>query len=198
MQNATELNTETTTFLRPVLRDDLFTAYRPLDFKTRAFIPVTIKRSISILYKKSVHNHAEHYVPVTYKDTVILDAIHDLFTGSPTPLTMKTLMQVYVRSGWMDKSLNNLTFTPISDLYHKFVDDKLDRKGKQKLRQVLTALSMSKRDMVKCYEVPCPSDSYSWEVPLVYLDEDFKVKNTKNYFTVVVPSSLETQNANQI
>ncbi len=196
MSKAKELNTETT-FLRPVLHDDLFTAYRPLDFKTRAFIPVTIKRSISILYKKSVHGHAEHYAPVTYKDTVILDAIHELFSGSPTPLTMKTLSEVSVRSGWLDKSLSNLTFTPISDLYHKFVDDKLDRKGNQKLRQVLAAISMSKRDMVKCYEVPGPSGGYFWEVPFVYLDEDFKVKDTQNNYITVVPN-LETQNANPI
>lgn len=197
MQNATELNTETTTFLRPVLRDDLFTAYRPLDFKTRAFIPVTIKRSISILYKKSVYDHAEHYMPVTYKDTVILDAIHELFSGSPTPTTMSTLFEVHVRSGWMDKSLSNLTFGSIIDLYNKFVDDKLDRKSNQKLRQVLAALTMSKRDMVKCYSLPDPSKMF-WETPFVYLDEDFKVKNTKNHFTVVGPSSLETQNANPI
>lgn len=195
MQDSKTLNLESiTTFLRPVLRDDIFIAYRPMNFKDRLFVPVMIQRSISVLYKVStVHEHVEHYDPITYNNTDILNAIHTLFSGSPTEKTVETLLNVKVRSGWMDKSLSNLTFEPIIALYIKFVEDKLERKDNQKLRQVLSAITMSKRDMVKCYDLPQPAMRY-YKTPLVHLDEDFNTTNEH----IKPATRLETQNANPI
>ncbi len=185
-------------FIRPVLRDETFTAYRALDFATRTFIPVTIKRSISILYEVTTGNR-EDYTPITYKNRVKLDAIHELFTGSPTVEVMKELQNVRVRSGWMDKSLSNLEFIPIIDLYTRFVNDRLERKEQQKLRQVLSAITMSKRDMVKCYELPAFSKYASWSVPIVHLDENFKeVSNIHTNKFTITATRLETQNAKPI
>ena len=186
----------TNIFIRPVLRDTLFTAYRPLDFKTRTFVPVTIVKSIAILYRVEVHGGTENYVPVNYRSSQILNAISELFLGAPTDSTIITLLNVKVRSGWMDKSLSNLRFCPIIDLYNKFVSDQLDRSEQQKLRQVLAAITMSKRDMVKCYNLPTPK-GYSWSVPIVRLDRDFKPVAQPNQFNVTA-APMETQNESPI
>lgn len=112
---------------------------------------VVIDKSIANLYHCKVVNKETgkiHYDAITYMDQQTLRLVENFIRGRAffSPDDRKTLNNIVVRFGWLDKTLNQLIWVPLVDLVEKFVRKELKGTEKGKFQEICKQLSLSLRD----------------------------------------------------
>lgn len=112
---------------------------------------VVIDKSIANLYHCKVINKETgriHYNAITYMDQQTLRLVENFIRGRAffSDSDRKTLNNIVVRFGWLDKTLNQLIWVPLVDLVEKFVRKELKGTEKGKFQEICKQLSLSLRD----------------------------------------------------
>lgn len=113
--------------------------------------PVVIDKSISNLYHCRVVNKttgAIHYNAITYNNQQVMRLVENFIRGRAyfSEDDRKTLNNIVVRFGWLDKTLNQLIWVPLVDIVEKFVRKELKGTEKGKFQEICKQLSLSIRD----------------------------------------------------
>lgn len=133
-------------------KDDTISAYTGTNDQL-----VLIHKSISVLYRYSEEKHpvarngvvyqevAKCYIPITYTSQKAMLAVEKLIMGDRylRQEEIDLLKTVYVRFGWLDRTLGQLRWVPLIDLVESFVRKELEGTEKGKFQEICKMLSLS-------------------------------------------------------
>ena len=123
--------------------DVAFTAIDALDNNK----PVIIDKSVSNIFIREEKKGTIAFTALTYKDLPKLTLIEEFIKGEKyiSPYEAEILSKIYIRFGWLDKTLSQLQWVPLSIMVTKFVNKQLEGSEKTKFMGICKLLSLSLR-----------------------------------------------------
>lgn len=110
--------------------------------------PVVIDRSVCHLYARHENKENMQYLALRYSDPSMFSRIENLLKGCPTAMDVHKLSNVYIRYGWLDRTLNSLHWINLLDFYRMICKGEIVGTHKGKLQYISMVLGLSRKSIV--------------------------------------------------